>query len=629
MLQRIRDNASGPLAYVVVAVIALVFGVWGIGSYFTPSSDPVVASVGSTDITRSQLQRGYDQRYQRLRQLMGDGFDPSMFPPEQLRQTVLQGLINDAVLNQYAQDNGYRVTDAAVLAALRSDQQFQQGGQFSPQRYRALLSQAGIAPAQYEASLRRDLKSRQLRGEIVNSAFASPAEVDQAYRLVNQERRVRYLRFDPANYRDQVEVTDAQIKSYYDAHGDQFQRPERVKLAYVSLDRSNAGDDQTPDEQTLRALYEQNKAQLGEPETRSGGEIRVPIEGDGSAARDTVQKLAGAMADGDPQTLAEKTDGASYTPLDSVKRADLPPAVADALFAMKAGDTSSPVRGDDAWYLLQLKDVNAAKTPAFDDPEVQAQLNAIASAQQANQAYDDKIDRLESLAYEAPNDLKTLSDQLGLKIQHSDWLTRDGGGGLGQYDAIRKAAFSDAVLKDKLNSTPIQLGSDRRVVVRVDAQEPAQALPLDTVSARIRDRLVAQKTAEQARTAAEAALAKIKDGAKLESVAQGDAAPSLENAGFIRRSSDDTDARVREAAFGMAQPSADQPGYDITATSNGMVALVAVDQVRDAQGDKSKTPRSQFADQQRNYVAQQEYAALSQYLRSQADVEVNQNRVNP
>ena len=121
MLQRIRDNASGPLAYVVVAIIAVVFGVWGIGSYFTPSSDPVVASVGGTEITRYQLQQSYNQRYQRLRQAMGDSFDADMFPPEQLRRTVLQGLINEAVLTQYANEAGYRVTDARLLAALRSN----------------------------------------------------------------------------------------------------------------------------------------------------------------------------------------------------------------------------------------------------------------------------------------------------------------------------------------------------------------------------------------------------------------------------------------------------------------------------------------------------------------------------
>ena len=112
MLQRIRDGASGPLAYIVVGIIAVVFGVWGIGSYFTPSSDPTVATAGDTEIKQSQLQRGFDQRYQQLRQVMGDSFDSSVFPPGEVRRSVLQRLIDQAVVTQYAKDNGYRVSDA-------------------------------------------------------------------------------------------------------------------------------------------------------------------------------------------------------------------------------------------------------------------------------------------------------------------------------------------------------------------------------------------------------------------------------------------------------------------------------------------------------------------------------------
>ena len=146
----------------------------------------------------------------------------------------------------------------------------------------------------------------------------------------------------------------------------------------------------------------------------------------------------------------------------------------ESLFELGEGETSTPVKGDDGWYLVALESVTPATTPEFDDPDVQAQLKAIASAQQAQQAFADKSERLESLAYEAPNDLKTLADELGLEIQTTDWITREQGPGIGQYDAIRKAAFSDAVIKDELNSTPIQLGAERRVVLRVAEHEPAK-----------------------------------------------------------------------------------------------------------------------------------------------------------
>jgi peptidyl-prolyl cis-trans isomerase D len=626
MLQRIRDNASGPLAYVVVAVITLVFGVWGIGSYFTPSADPVVANVGGTDITRNQLENAYQQRYQRLRQMMGDNFDPSILDPQRLRQTVLDGLINREVMDQYAQQAGYRVTDRALLGAIRGNPQFQQNGEFSNQRYRALLAQAGIAPAQYEASLRQDLVSQQLRGEITQSAFAAPAEVDQSYRLANQQRQLRYLAFDPASYRDSIDVDDAQIQSYYDEHPDAFKRPERVKLRYVSLDRSSAtADAGEPDEQTLRTLFEDNKQQFGQPERRSGGFVRVPIGDDADAARDKIQALASGSDD--LETRAVAGEGSDYEAIDNAARADLPQAVAEALFDLEPGQTSTPVKGAQAWYLVHLSNVTAASEPAFDDPKVQSRLKAMASTQQAQQAFADKRSRLESLAYEAPNDLDTLANELGLEIQTTEWITRDEGPGIGQYDAVRKAAFTDAVLKDKLNSTPIQLGAERQVVVRVAEHEAAKRRPLDEVKNDIRDRVIARQASQKAQDAANAALDKVKSGTALSALAQ-ESGATFEQKGFVQRSNRDIDPRILEAAFNIPQPSEDSPGYRVTATRDGRVALVAVDAVREAPANEAGTPRERFASQQREYIAGLEYAVLGQYLRAQTDIEVNEDRIN-
>jgi len=635
MLQRIRDNASGPLAYVVVAIITLVFGVWGIGSYFTPSSNPVVASVGSTDITRYQLRQASDQRYQRVRELMGDRFDPELVPRDELRRNVLQGMITNAVLSQHAGEAGYRVSDAGLLAAIRNDDRFHAGGEFSSQRYRRLLSQAGIAPAQYEARLRDDLSSQQLRNEIVDSAFVVPAQVEQAYKLANQERKLRVLRFDPAAYQDQVEVSSAEVQSYYDEHPDRFQSPARVKLAYVALQRGSSDASATLDEQALRAVYQDNKARFENPEKRSGAQIRVPISNDGSSvARDAIQKLSSAVTDDSTAfegAVKDAGGNAEYSRIDAATQEQLPADVGEALFGLEQGQISSPVRGDDAWYLLRVDDVMAATTQDFDSPEVQSQLKRMAREQSSADAYQDKLERMEALAYEAPNGLDTLAEELDLDIQHSDWINRDAGEGIGQYDAIRKAAFSDAVMKDKLNSTPIQLGSDRRIVLRVDESQPAKRQSLDAVESRIRERLTARKASDKARQAAQKALEALRAGQSMEQLVGTGEQPRLETPGYIKRSGQPSggavDARIREAAFALPAPGEGRAGYKVTPTSDGAIAVVAVESVRDGGGD-TDAQRQQLAGQQRDYTASLEYAALTAYLRDNADIEINEQQLN-
>ena len=513
MLQKIRDGASGPLAYIVVAVIAVVFGVWGIGSYFTPSADPVVASAGDTDITHSELQQAFNQRYQRLRQMMGDHFDSSMFPPNKIRQNVLDSMIDQAVMTQYAKDNGYRVTDADLLAEIRSNPQFQDNGQFSAQRYKALLAQAGVPPAQYEARLRQSMIGDQVRQVVAGSAFAAPPEVDVAYRQANEQRKVAVLTFQSSAYAGQLSVDDKTIQAYYKQHPKQFMRAPRVKLAYVSLDADQLSPS-TPDQAALKQLYQAHKNEFGTPAKRSADEIRIPIGKDDAKARQTVQAVIAAAKKGQSlQQIAASTQGAQFNQIKAQAKSALPDAVASALFGLKQGALSDPVRGDNAWYVLRATSITPARTPDFNDPVVQARLKAMATQQARAKAFRKKSDTLDDLAYQAPNGLKTISDKLGLKIQHTGWITQQGGGsGLGQYAAVRKAAFSDAVLKDQLNSKVLDLGDQRHVVLRVVDHQKAQRKPLAEVRDTIHQRIVAEKAEQRAKKAAEQAMAQARQG---------------------------------------------------------------------------------------------------------------------
>ncbi len=628
MLQRIRDNASGPIAYVIVGLITVVFGVWGIGSYFTPSADPVVASVGGSEITRYQLQRAYDQRYQRLRQLMGDNFDPSTVEPEQLRRTVLQGLVQRAMLEQYAQQAGYRVTDQALLQAIQSDPRFEVAGAFSAERYRGLLAQAGVTPAAFEARMRNSLVSGQLRAGMTDSAFVSPRGVEQAYDLRNQQRELAYLLFENDAYRDQVQVSDDEIDAYYENHAEQYMREARVKLAYVEVNR-NAGDGEAVSEERLRAVYDQNESMFTTPEKRTAEQIFVPASGaDAATARERIQEIAARIEQGATfsEVAADMEDTVQSSEIGPAPRSALPEDVGEALFALDQGGVSSPVRAQDGWYLLKLETVQAAETQSFDDPEAKARLETMAREQQAEDRYSERADRLDALAFEAPNSLETVADELDLDIQTTGWMTRSNGENLGQYDAIRKAAFSDAVLKDELNSTPIQLGSDRLVVLRVAESEPAAQLPLEEVAEDIGDRLIERAAERLALEAAEAAREQVAQGKTLGQVAEASGA-DLQQPGFVTRRDEAVPARIREALFALPRPNEGQMRYDIASTRTGAVALVALRAVR-SEGGGADAAEPQFVQQQRAYVAQLEYAAFIEYVRANADVEIQADQIN-
>lgn len=629
MLQRIRDNSSGPIAYVIVGLITLVFAVWGIGSYFTPSANPVVASVGDVEITRYQLQQAYDQRYRQLRQLMGDRFDPEMIEPQQLRRNILRGLVQQAMLDQYALEAGYRITDEALLQALSADSRFQINGEFSAERYRALLGRAGIEPAVFEARIRQDMVSQQLRASLVNSAFVSPRGVEHAYSLRHQQRKLDYLLFQAEAYRDQIQIREEEIAAYYDSHGDRYMRDARVQLAYVELDRNALNADKALKQDNLDALYEQNKALFTTPEKRVAQQIFVPINDDNAAAaRERIQKIAAEIEQGAPfaDVVDDVAGGVQSSDLGAVTRSELPADVGEALFSLEPGEVSSPVRAEKGWYLVKLKDVQSGQTAPFDAPEVQKRLQQMARDQWLDNRYGELADRMDALAFQAPNGLDTLAGELGLDIQTTGWITQEGGDNLGQYAAIRKAAFSDAVLKDNLNSTPIQIGTHRLVVLRVSEYQQPTQIPLEEVEADIRETLAQTKARQLAQDAALAARDKAAQGSSLTEVASGGAA-ELKQPGFVTRDDTTVPASIREAAFALPKPAGGAASYGIAGTGSGAVALIALRAVRSGKAGETQVD-SRFVQRQRAYVAQLEYAAFVDYLNAHADVEINSNQLD-
>lgn len=638
MLQRIRDNASGPMAYAVVALISLVFGVWGIGSYFTDSPNPVVASVGGTDITKYQLQQAYDQRYQRLQQLMGDNFDHDLVKPEKFRRQVLDGLIQQAALSQYADNHGYRVTDQELLQKLSSDKRFQVDGKFSTERYQALLSQARITPGAYEANVRHDLRVAQLRQGLLETSFVTHREVALNYRLEHQRRKLAYLQFEPSTYKSQVKVTDSEISDYYDHNKQLYMTPERVKLAYVDLERSNLPTAKKPKEKYLKAIYDQEKdARFKTPERRKARHILVRIDDDtdADAARAKIQKLAKELENGaDFAQLAEKQSDDKSTAkkggqLDWVSRGTMVASFEKALFALKPDQVSKPVRTDFGWHLIKLEKIQAAKVKPFDDAQVQAELLDIYRNQERDERYRQMTEQLDSLSFEAPESLQPLADKLGLKIQTTDWITRTGTGdkGLGKYQAVRDAAFSDSVFKDKLNSTPIQLSGDRQVVVRVAEHQAAEQQPLADVKTQIRDHLRDSAAVDKAQASANNALELLRDGKSIDSVAE-QMQLQVEKSGWVTRDDNDVDKAVLDTLFALPHPKDKKPSTGLASLDKGfaVVQLAAIEQPKPE--GKDVVDREKVQREARGRIAGLEYGAFRQDMQRDISVKIDEDQLN-
>lgn len=89
---------------------------------------------------------------------------------------------------------------------------------------------------------------------------------------------VRTLTFDPANYMDNVKVTDDQMKAYYDSHLDKFKTQHFVDIEYVVMSPDTVKVTAKPNEEELKQFYEQNRTRFGSEETRRASHILITPE---------------------------------------------------------------------------------------------------------------------------------------------------------------------------------------------------------------------------------------------------------------------------------------------------------------------------------------------------------------
>ncbi len=591
MLQFIRERAQSWIAWVIVTLLIIPFALWGINQYFDGGKEIPAAKVNDIEIPQQRLQQAFYQQQQRLREMLGANYRPEMFPEEQMRQQVLDGLIEQELLVQTANDSGMRIGDALLAATIHGVPVFQQDGQFSQQAYEGALRTRGMVPAGFEADLRRDMLTQQLYAGIARSDFATPAERRAMQQLLGQQRDIGFLLLPLADFVAKAQVGKEEIQAFYDAQGALFMQPEQVSVAYLELSAAHISKGITVGEDELRARYQAQLTNYTTPEERHARHILIRVEAGADAA---TEQAARAEAD---KLLVQLRGGASFEdvarkssqdPGSAAEGGDLgffgrgvmDKAFEDATFALKPKELSEPVRSAFGYHLIRLEAVRGGDTKPF--AAVREQILDEIRTERAEQQFYEQAEQLANLTYEHPDTLEEAAQQLALPVLKSEPFTRRGGSGLLANPKLVNAAFSEDVLARGNNSEAIDVERNHMVVLRVLQHQPEMRRPLDSVREEIITRLRRDKAADAAREAAAALQQQLQQGGDPVLVAKGARAKWQRTEGVSRESATIEPAVLRRV-FAMPRPEAGQVRWEQAVTASGDIAVVALYAVRDGE----------------------------------------------
>ena len=613
------------MAIIVLIVLSFVFA--GVSSYVSSSGVTAAAEVNGEEISQQDVERAYQSQRARLEAQFGESIG-ALFSDENylrdFRLNVLDRLIADTLVLQKAEELGLRVSDKQIREAIVQMPEFQTAGTFDNERYLMLLRQNGFQPASFSNYMRQQMTREQLARAVSASDFALPAEVTLANALQQQTRNAEYLIVDSAPFASEVELSDEEVNTFYEANLAQFDTQEKVNIAYVVLSVDDLKGDVTVSDEEVEQYYTENNLLYKTAEERRVSHIIIEFGDDEAAAKAKAEALVAELANGaDFATLAQENSDDTFTAenggdLDFITAGMMDEAFDDAAFSLaQVGDVSDVVETEFGYHIIKLTDIKPEEVTPL--AEVSEEIrNQLATDKATDRFYSLQND-MANLAFEVPDTLEDVAGVANKPVKETGLVSAQLVPAPLNVPAVTSRVFDPAFIEEGLNSDLIELDDDTIAFVRIAEHEPQRTQSLDEVRTRILAQLRAEKAQQAAADWATNVVEQIKAG-ETPSLELGDVTLSWESKEALTRTSGELPRALVETLFTLGNAAPDN--IDVAELGSGDVGIVKVTGINQPEA-LSEEDSAALAQQIATASAQTGYQAFIDSLRNAADVKIN------
>lgn len=381
------------LGFVLLMAVSLIvmFAPRGTNSVEPAKNMALVAKVGGEEISVADLA----QQKESIQARYGGRINLSQLGLTNKR--ILDGLIKKKIISQEAYRLGLFPSEADVAEEIRKQFKDPTTGQYinldpdkDPTRYKQIAtSNAGSIDA-FEEQFRDQLALRNLRAFVTAAVNVSDSEVQEDYKRAHTTFDVAYALVSADKLAEKIQPTDAELKSYYEQHKDDFKINEpQKKIRYVYIDQAKSGEKLPISDKDLRAEFDSLS-----PENKQAGvkvqqillrvarkDLDAQVE---KKAKDLIVKARAASPETSEKVFADLARGNSEDPATAKSGGYLArpyrknPNKIDGLYDrtidLEPGDVSDiPIRYGGNWYILRRGE-SVPKTFEEAKPELLASL---------------------------------------------------------------------------------------------------------------------------------------------------------------------------------------------------------------------------------------------------------------
>jgi peptidyl-prolyl cis-trans isomerase D len=344
---------------VVMGLLVIAFGFWGIADVFRGFGANTLARVGSTEITPQQFQGTYQRQLVEMQEQQRRAITSEEARERGIDRQVLSRMLSDAALDQEAQRLGLGLPDSVIARQIMQDDAFKgPDGQFNRQTFESRLQDNGLTEQNYVAETRAAALRQQIVATLTDNLAAPRAMLEIINRYYHEIRNIDYIVLPKSAAGAIPAPSDAELKSYFESHRDLYRKPEFRKISLLVVSSTSLADVESTahpiSDAEIKKRYDEVKNQrYTQAEQRQVQQIVFPDEKTANAAS---AKLAGGETF--DALIAERKLAPKDTDLGTVTEASLVDKVVSAVvFSLPANGVSKPVKTEFGWAILHVQKI--------------------------------------------------------------------------------------------------------------------------------------------------------------------------------------------------------------------------------------------------------------------------------
>lgn len=534
MLQKMRGFTNSRFTQILLGGLALSFMLWGIGDVLRGGGpDTSVVKVGDVKIPPDEFERELRNYERQIGEQEGHQLSGDEVRAQGLVNRALQGVIDNAALDQAASNYDLVATTPQITAQIRSMRVFHGPlGSFDKMTFDRVLAQNNMTEDQFISLLRQDIVRNQLVGTAGGVVHVPAGYARLFFSYLSETRAAQFIQVSAAALPPIASPTDAQLQAYVKAHSDEFSTPEYRDVTYLSVGPEDLGGQIKVSDDQIRQRYEQLKDQFQVPEKRVVEQIVFPDQASAAAARAKI--TAGMTFDDLAKSLGKSQ---SDIALGTIQEADLGPQRGPATFALADGGVTQPVKFTFGWTILHVTKIVPGSSKTLND------VKDVLRKQIFNELSEAKITDISNAFEDARAGGASFTDAAmreGMRVVHvpavdADGLAPDGSKANLPAAPDFKAQLARAEVGDE--GDPFQTADGHAYAIRVNGVTPPKLKPLDAVRAQAAADWMSERRREKFMILAAQMTARANADHGLEKAAEMAHAPVQSTGGLTRQSS--------------------------------------------------------------------------------------------